>query len=345
MHSAEDYIKRCIELAEMGLAAAIPNPSVGCVIVHDNQIIGEGFTSAYGGNHAEVNAINSVENQDLLPDATLYVSLEPCAHFGKTPPCANLILEKNIKKVVVATVDPFAEVNGLGITRLRENGVDVKVGILEEEARESNKRFFTFHKKKRPYIILKWAETNDGFVDSLREEGSNNSLKITSEPSNILVHKWRSEEQAIMVGKNTALLDNPSLTTRKYEGKNPIRILLDSNGSTLPNVAILNSEARTVVLNSLKDETKENVEFIRLENTSDITEVLEKLYELNIQSVLIEGGPTLHKSFYNAGYWDEIRRFVSSESIHQGVSAMPLDIEPNSVESIGTDKLYHYRNQ
>ncbi|MGB0369593.1 MAG: bifunctional diaminohydroxyphosphoribosylaminopyrimidine deaminase/5-amino-6-(5-phosphoribosylamino)uracil reductase RibD, partial [Flavobacteriales bacterium] len=153
----------------MGLAAAIPNPSVGCVIVHDNQIIGEGFTSAYGGNHAEVNAINSVENQDLLPDATLYVSLEPCAHFGKTPPCANLILEKNIKKVVVATVDPFAEVNGLGITRLRENGVDVKVGILGEQARESNKRFFTFHEKKRPYIILKWAETNDGFVDDLKE--------------------------------------------------------------------------------------------------------------------------------------------------------------------------------
>ncbi|MFT4981466.1 MAG: diaminohydroxyphosphoribosylaminopyrimidine deaminase [Bacteroidia bacterium] len=345
MSSPESHIKRCLELAKIGLADAIPNPSVGCVIVYEDRIIGEGFTSPYGGNHAEVNAINSVKDHSFLAKSTLYVSLEPCAHFGKTPPCANLIIEKNIKRVVIACLDPFAEVNGLGIKRLMKKGVDVKIGVLGYEARELNKRFFTFHEKKRPYIILKWAETNDGFVDGLRNDKSSNSLKITGGASNILVHKWRSEEQAIMVGRNTALLDNPSLTTRNYEGRSPIRILLDSNCSTSKTAAILNSGARTIVLNSIKDKTEGTVEYVRMENLADINSILSKLYDLNIQSVLVEGGPTLHHSFYQTGNWDEIRRFVSPDSIEFGIEAMKLKIEPNKTYTIGVDKLYTYPKQ
>ena len=342
MSATESHIKRCLELAKIGLADAIPNPAVGCVIVYENRIIGEGFTSPYGGNHAEVNAINSVENQSLLAESTLYVSLEPCAHFGKTPPCSHLIIEKNVKRVVIACLDPFAEVNGLGIKRLMEKGVDVKVGVLEQEAQELNKRFFTFHEKKRPYIILKWAETNDGFVDGLRNDKSSSSLKITGEASNILVHKWRSEEQAIMVGRNTALLDNPSLTTRNYEGKSAIRILLDSNCSTPKTAAVLNSDARTIVINSIKDKKEGTVEYVRIENLADINSILSKLYDLNIQSVLVEGGPTLHHSFYKTGNWDEIRRFVSPDSIEFGIEAMKLKIESNKTNTIGVDKLYTY---
>lgn len=335
---------RCVELAKIGLSNAIPNPSVGCVIVYNNQIIGEGYTSAFGGNHAEVNAINAVEDESLLSESTLYVSLEPCAHFGKTPPCANLIIEKKIKRVVIATLDPFSEVNGMGIKRLIEKGVDVKVGILEKGARESNKRFFTFHEKKRPYIILKWAETSDGFVDKVRPSNVTESLKITGESANILVHKWRSEEQAIMVGKNTALLDNPSLTTRTFEGKNPIRILLDSTCSNPNSSNIFSAKSKTIVLNSVKNETDGNTELVQLKNLSNINEVLDKLVELGIQSVLVEGGPSLHKSFYESDNWDEIRRFVSPISTPEGVSALSLEIEPNFTEQVGKDKLYTYRN-
>ena len=344
MSSAEKYMLRCIELAKIGLPNAIPNPSVGCVIVHDNRIIGEGYTSPFGGNHAEVNAINSVEDESLLPESTLYASLEPCAHYGKTPPCANLIIEKKIKRVVIATLDPFSEVNGLGIKRLIEKGVDVKVGMLEKEARESNKRFFTFHEKKQPYIILKWAETSNGFVDSVRASSATESLKITSKPANVLVHKWRAEEQAIMVGKNTVLLDNPSLTTRNFEGKNPVKILLDSNCSSPADSNVLNTQSKTIVLNSVKNETDGNTEFVKLDNLTDVNQVQDKLYELGIQSILIEGGPTLHKSFYESDNWDEIRRFVSPISTPEGVSALSVEIEPNFTEQVGKDKLYTYRN-
>jgi len=343
----EIYMLRCLELAELGLGSVAPNPSVGCVIVHENQIIGEGFTSPYGGSHAEVNAINSVEDQSLLKKATLYVSLEPCAHFGKTPPCANLIVEKKIKRVVIACLDPFALVNGLGIKRLMEAGIDVKLGMLETEAHESNRRFFTFHEKKRPYIILKWAETADGFVDKARTDFSEPSLKITCESSNILVHKWRAEEAAIMVGKNTTLLDNPSLTTRKYEGKNPIRILLDGKLEVSADANIFNHEAETILfIESTKSEIRNpKLETITVESVRDLQCILTELYKRDIQSVIVEGGPTLHRSFYEADIWDEIRRFVSPLNVENGVKSIQLNNSPEEEITVGNDQLLTYRNR
>lgn len=321
---------RCLDLAQLGLGSTAPNPSVGCVIVHNNKIIGEGYTSPYGGAHAEVNAINSVEDASLLPASTLYVSLEPCAHYGKTPPCANLIVNKKIKRVVVACLDPFAKVNGAGIKMLMQAGIDVTVGVLEEEALEQNRRFITFHQEKRPYIILKWAETADGFVDGIRTSSTDPSLKITGDTANILVHKWRSEEAGIMVGKNTAMLDNPTLTTRKYKGKNPIRILLDEKSETPQTANIFNAEAETIVIS---------------ENTHNLRSVLAELHARNIQSVLVEGGPTLHRSFYEAGLWDEIRRFVAPLNIGKGISALACTQTPQSETTIGADRLLTYRNR
>ena len=344
---SEHFMLRCLELAQLGAGSVAPNPMVGCVVVHENTIIGEGYTSPYGGNHAEVNAINSVANKSLLKKATLYVSLEPCAHFGKTPPCANLIIEKKIKRVVIACLDSFAQVNGLGIKRLLEAGVDVKVGKLEAEAQEVNRRFFTFHQKKRPYIILKWAETADGFVDKIRTDFSQPSLKITSEPANILAHKWRAEEAAIMVGKNTALLDNPSLTTRKYEGNNPIRVLLDGKLETPESANIFNNEASTLIFteNTKSEIRNTKLEAISVESVRNLQSILTELYKRDIQSVIVEGGPTLHASFYKAGIWDEIRRFVSPITIETGVKALQLNHAPEEETLIGSDHLFTYRNR
>ena len=339
---------RALELAQLGLGSVAPNPSVGCVITHKNEIIGEGYTSPYGGNHAEVNAINSVEEQSLLPNSTLYVTLEPCAHFGKTPPCANLIVEKKIKRVVIACLDPFAQVNGLGIKRLIEAGIDVKLGTLESEAQEANRRFFTFHQEKRPYIILKWAETADGFVDKIRIDSSEASLKITCEASNILVHRWRTEEAAIMVGKNTALLDNPNLTARKYEGKNPIRVLLDGSIETPESANIFNEEAETILFcerEKEKGKRKKEKELIEVESVRDLESILTELYNRNIQSVIVEGGPTLHASFYEAELWDEIRRFVSPATIEKGVKAIQFNLSPECETKVGNDRLLTYRNR
>lgn len=338
----EKYMQRSLELATLGSGTTAPNPMVGSVIVYNDEIIGEGFTSPYGGSHAEVNAINSVENQSLLPKSTIYVILEPCAHFGKTPPCSDLIISRKIKRVVVACLDPFAKVNGLGIKRLMESGAEVKLGVLEKEALELNRRFMTFHQKKRPYIILKWAETADGFVDGNRNDASEPTKKITCEAANILVHKWRSEEAAIMVGKNTAILDNPSLTTRKYGGKNPVRILIDSNLETPQTAAIFNKDSKTIVFSKSE---KNNPDSIAVSDTRNLSLVLDELYKRDIQSVIVEGGPTLHDSFYEARLWDEIRRFVSPTEIENGVRAINLTIEPESESMIGSDRLLIYRNR
>jgi diaminohydroxyphosphoribosylaminopyrimidine deaminase/5-amino-6-(5-phosphoribosylamino)uracil reductase len=344
MNLKEQYISRCLELAGQGLGNTAPNPMVGCLIVRQNEIIGEGFTSPYGGNHAEVNAINSVKDPSLLTDSTLYVSLEPCAHFGKTPPCADLIVKSGVPKVVIGCQDSFSEVNGAGIARLKDAGIKVEVGVLEQECQFINRRFFTFHEKKRPYIILKWAETFDGFVDDEKSCTTASALKITGETANILVHKWRSEEQAIMVGKQTVLMDNPNLTTRKYEGGNPLRIVLDSNLETDSSNNLLDGSVETVIFNSKKNEVTKKVEYARLENTSDFNEMLYKLHKRDIQSVLIEGGPTIHRAFYKAGLWDEIRRFQSATMIKKGVKALQINEEPEWIRAIGSDKLYTYMN-
>lgn len=326
----ERFMLRCLELAQNGAGAVAPNPMVGSVVVHNGKIIGEGFHQKVGEAHAEVIAINSVKDQSLLPDSTIYVSLEPCAHFGKTPPCADLIVAKKIKRVVIACLDPFAKVNGAGIKRLIDSGVEVRVGTLEKEALELNRRFITFHQKKRPYIILKWAETADGFVDHIRDDSSQKPLSITCNAANVLVHKWRAEEAAIMVGKNTTILDNPSLTTRNFHGKNPIRILLDSNSDVPASANIFNQEAETIVLR---------------ENTKDLQQLLAELHGRDIQSIIVEGGPTLHRSFYDAGLWDEVRRFVSPNKITNGISALSITEKPETTELVGSDQLLTYRNR
>ena len=244
MNIHEKYIKRCIEIAKNGLGTTAPNPSVGCVIVYSNIIIGEGFTSPFGGNHAEVNAINAVTDKSLLQKATLYVTLEPCSHFGKTPPCANLIIENKIPNVVIGTIDSHSKVSGEGIRKLKEAGCNVTVGVLEGACKSHHIRFFTFHNKKRPYIILKWAESNDGFV-APETKTEQKPVWITNARSRQLVHKWRSEEQAILVGTNTVLEDNPSLTIRSWTGKNPIRIVLDRTDKLSDSSSVFNNEAET----------------------------------------------------------------------------------------------------
>ncbi|MBL4587219.1 MAG: bifunctional diaminohydroxyphosphoribosylaminopyrimidine deaminase/5-amino-6-(5-phosphoribosylamino)uracil reductase RibD [Flavobacteriales bacterium] len=339
------YILRCLQLAKLGAGYVAPNPLVGCVIVHNNRIIGEGYHRKYGKAHAEVNAINAVTDASLLPDSVLYVNLEPCAHYGKTPPCANLIIKSGIRKVFIACKDPFAKVNGQGIKKLKNAGIDVNLGICEQEALELNRRFFTFHQKKRPYIILKWAETADGFVDTNRTDSTRPALKITGDTANILTHKWRAEEAAIMVGKNTAILDNPSLTTRKHKGTDPIRILLDSMLETPTVNKLFNESCRTLVFTKSSEPKKNGVEYIRTKDIRELKIVLSELYTRNIQSIIIEGGPTLHRSFYNADLWDEIRRFSSPTKIEDGVAALQLNINPEQELNIGADGLYIYRNR
>lgn len=324
----EQFMQRCLELSKLGLRAAYPNPSVGCVVVVDNEIVGEGYTSAYGGNHAEVNAIESVADKSLLTQATVYVSLEPCSHHGKTPPCSDMLIKSGVFRVVVGCKDPFAEVNGAGIERLENAGIQVDVGILQQECIESHKRFITFHEKKRPYVILKWAETEDGFVDKVRTK-DDPALKITCDTASTLVHKWRSEEHSILIGKNTALMDNPTLTTRKHGGENPIRVLLDSNQQIPSAATVFNNESETIVI----------------DNNTSIKNVLSQLYDLGISSVLVEGGPKTHRSFYESGNWDEIRRFISPNSISDGVKAISVKEKPNESSVIGCDRLFIYRNR
>jgi diaminohydroxyphosphoribosylaminopyrimidine deaminase/5-amino-6-(5-phosphoribosylamino)uracil reductase len=314
---------RCLELASFGSGHVSPNPMVGAVLVHNGRIIGEGYHQQYGHAHAEVNCINSVRQEDLelISKSTLYVTLEPCAHFGKTPPCADLIIKHKIPKCVIGCRDPFREVDGKGIEKLRKAGIDVELGILEAESKELNKRFFTFHTKQRPYIILKWAQTADGFIaaslnppdggtyrDLDQSKIFNNRLLISNEYSNRLVHKWRSAEAAILVGTNTALLDNPALTTRLWAGPSPIRLVLDMNLRLPSSLRIFNEEARTIIFNSAKNEEKENLLYYQLKKEDNIIhQMMDALYKLNIQSILVEGGAKLLQSFIDEGLWDEAR--------------------------------------
>ncbi len=296
------YLQRCIQLAEKAIGKTYPNPMVGAVIVHNDRIIGEGYHKKAGEAHAEINAINSVKDEDfnLLKESTIYVSLEPCAHFGKTPPCALKIKEIGFKKVVIGIIDSHDKVSGKGVKIIEDDGISVESGILEQESLALNKRFFTFHQKRRPYIILKWAESSDGFMDKNFQP-----TQISNSLCKQFVHKLRSEEHAILVGKNTALHDNPSLTTREITGRNPIRILIDFKLEVPENFAIFNEEAETIVFNSVKNEVKNNVQFIKVEKDNFVQNLMEKLFELNIQSVLVEGGSFTLQQFINANIWDE----------------------------------------
>ena len=302
----EKYIKRCIEIAKNGLGTTRPNPMVGSVIVYNQNIIGEGFTSKYGGNHAEVNAIHSVKNKALLKQATLYVTLEPCSHYGKTPPCSDLIVEHNIPNVVIGCIDDNPEVAGKGIKKLMDAGCNVTVGILENECKTLHKRFFTFHNKKRPYIILKWAETNDGFI-APETKKELKPVWITNELSRQLVHKWRGEEQAVLVGTNTVLQDNPSLTVRDWTGENPIRVVLDKKGTLHKRYLVFNNDAQTIVI---QDITIDNIFIV--------------LYKNNISSIIIEGGLKTLQSFIDKNKWDEARVFSGNCTFEKGVKAPVL---------------------
>lgn len=327
----------CIDLALKGFPLAMPNPLVGCVIVHKHKIIGQGYHKQYGSHHAEVNAIGNVENKDLLKESTLYVSLEPCAHHGKTPPCADLIIKHKIPKVVIGSLDTFSEVNGKGIERLRSTGVEVITSVLEDECREINRRFFTFHEKKRPYIILKWAQTSDGFIAPLDQK---EPLWISSSESKTLVHQWRSQEQSVLVGRKTAFLDNPQLTTREFEGKNPIRIVLDKNLNLPKSLAIFNDEAPTLIVNdSLSSECHIQVDFENL-----LPSLLDKLYESNIQSVIVEGGSQTLNTFINSNSWDEARIFTSKKTLEEGIQSPVIERVISKSVIIGGDKLNYIFN-
>lgn len=297
---------RCLQLASLAAGNVAPNPMVGAVLVYQNNIIGEGYHQQYGKPHAEVNCLNDVPEHlhHFIPQSTLYVSLEPCAHFGKTPPCADLIIKNKIPHVVVGIRDPFEAVNGKGIEKLRQAGVDVTMHVLENNCYELNKRFFTFHTKKRPYIILKWAQTADGFI------ASNNAqrLQISNELTNRLVHKWRSEEAAILIGTNTALADNPSLTNRLWTGNNPVRLVIDKQLRLPPHLQVFNQQISTIIFNEVKEERTENLHYYLLHKNKTLPlQICNALYQLNLQSVLIEGGSQVHQTFINEGCYDEIR--------------------------------------
>lgn len=313
MNDDYTYIKRCLALAVKGAGFVAPNPLVGAVLVYRHKIIGEGWHRVYGEAHAEVNCINSVKDEDkhLIEQSTLYVSLEPCSHFGKTPPCTGLILRHNIKKVVIGCVDSFTKVNGSGIQKLRNAGVETVLGDWQNECKAINKRFFTYHEKKRPYIILKWAQTADQKI-----AGNNNErLRISNDLTNRLVHKWRSEEAAIMVGKNTAMKDNPSLSNRLWSGKNPVRIVIDKNLELPAGLNIFNREAKTVIFNFHKEEIKDNLHFTKIADEKNLPEqVMQKCFEHDIQSILVEGGAQLHRSFIDAHLWDECR-IITNEAL------------------------------
>ena len=345
MKVQEKYIKRCIELAENGLGTTYPNPLVGCVIVYENTIIGEGWHKKSGEAHAEVIAIESVKNKELLASSTLYVSLEPCSHFGKTPPCADLILKYKIPNVVIGTIDPNSKVAGKGIQKLIDSGVNVTVGILEKECNELNKRFFTFHKKNRPYIILKWAESSDGFI-SPKNKSEQKPVWISNDYSRQLVHKWRSEEQAILVGTQTIMDDNPSLTVREWVGKNPIRVVIDKENSIDSSSNVLDNQAKTIVFsNNEVTSNSDTIQYIKINFDKNSTQVIvEKLYENNIQSIIIEGGRKTIQSFIEANLWDEARVFIGEIKLLEGTKAPAINRAINSKSGLNNDTLIIYRN-
>lgn len=345
MITRELYMHRCIELAKSGAGYVAPNPMVGSVLVYENRIIGEGYHQHYGQAHAEVNCINSVKEEDkqLISASVLYVSLEPCAHFGKTPPCANLIIRHRIPTVVIGCRDPFIQVAGKGIEKLQNAGIEVITGVLENECKELNKRFFTFHTQQRPYIILKWAQSKN---DAIANADSSRVL-ISNAFTNRLVHKWRSEEAAIMVGTNTALYDNPSLNTRLWSGKNPVRLIVDLNGRLPETLQIFDQKQRTIVFNYVKHEEQNNLFFYKLDNSeSFIKELLNACYKLNFQSVLIEGGSKLLQSFIDENEWDEARIIENTRLIiKDGLQAPELINQClTATENIATDIVSYYRN-
>ena len=342
-------MRRCLELAQLGAGHVAPNPMVGAVLVHNNNIIGEGYHEKYGAAHAEVNCLNNVKatDQHLISTATLYVSLEPCAHFGKTPPCTNLIIQKKIPKLVIACRDPFKEVNGKGIAQLKDAGVEVTEGVLENEALALNKRFILFHQQKRPYIILKWAETANGKMALLCDE----RLMISNEFTNRIVHQWRSEVSAILVGTNTAKKDNPILDNRLWKNAPPIRMVIDRNLKLASNLHLMDGSIPTIVWNELKNEVQQQLGFIQLKPGKDLMpQILEASYHAGIQSILVEGGAKLLQSLIDNGNWNEAR-IIKNESLHLDTRLASLDAPVLTREKwmyskkIFTDQIHYYQKK
>ncbi|MCX6181670.1 MAG: bifunctional diaminohydroxyphosphoribosylaminopyrimidine deaminase/5-amino-6-(5-phosphoribosylamino)uracil reductase RibD [Bacteroidetes bacterium] len=340
----EMYMKRCIQLALKGSGYVAPNPMVGCVIVHEGKIIGEGYHEIYGGPHAEVNAINSVENKELLKSAVIYVSLEPCNHFGKTPPCSDLIVKHHIPEAVIGCSDSFEKVAGKGIEKLQNAGIKVTTGVLEKDCRQLNKRFFTFHEKKRPFIILKWAQTPDGFISRFPEDINNNNW-ITGEESKILAHQLRASESAILIGSNTAKIDNPELTTRLAEGKNPLRIVFDKELSLPAHLHIFDRSTPTLVINSVKDEVLQNLEYLKVEWENVAQKTADLLYKKNITSVIIEGGAHTLNTFISAGLWDEAMVFTGNEKFGSGIKAPKINSKKQRTVPAGKDLLTYISSE
>lgn len=372
MNNHEKYIQRCIELAKKGIGTARPNPSVGAVIVYKDTIIGEGYTSAYGGNHAEVNAIAAVKDTSLLQKATLYVTLEPCAHYGKTPPCANLIVQHKIPNVVIGCIDTNSLVAGKGVEILQKGGCSVVVGVLEAACTAQHKRFFTVQNKKRPYIILKWAATADGFIAPVTKD-TQTPVWISNKYSQQLVHKWRAEEHAILVGTNTVLADNPKLNVRSWSGNNPVRIVLDRNLRIPENLHVFDQRIQTIVITDVATKIKENsstvenasklnnnekfketivsssgvenIVYEQIDFSSHIAEqIVTVLQKHTIQSIIIEGGRQTLQTFIDANLWDEARVFKGKNNFKTGVKAPKVSGKIIEQKSIDTDVLKIYMN-
>ncbi len=350
------YMNRCLELASNGMGNVAPNPMVGSVVVKDKKIIAEGYHKEYGMDHAERMAINSVKDNDVLNGSTLYVSLEPCSHFGKTPPCTDLIIESGIKRVVIATKDPNPKVQGRGIDVLKKAGIYVTVGVLEKEARELNRRFFVYHVKKRPYVILKWAQTLDGFIDAVRKPTDPIApVWITNELARTVVHRWRSEEQAILIGTNTVEKDNPRLNVREWSGRSPLRVVLDRTLRLSPDYKVYDGSMPTLVfIGNNSKASSQKATFASIPNmelqTIDFakgaeSQVLNELYERGVVSLIIEGGAMLINSFVKRRFWDEARVFVGNSFFGDGVKAPVFNGELFSYDEIGDSKLFTYRNR
>lgn len=341
----EKFMFRCLQLAQNGFGTTYPNPLVGSVIVHQGKIIGQGFHFRSGEAHAEVQAIKSVKKPELLPQSTLYVNLEPCSHFGKTPPCADLILQKKIKKVVIGTTDPFSKVAGRGIQKLRENGCEVVVGVLQEKCAELNARFFTFHQQKRPYIILKWAQTSDGFI-APETQKKQAPFWISNEFSQQISHSWRANEQAILAGTTTILKDNPSLTTRKWAGSSPLRVIIDKDLKISETHNVFNAEASLLILTEKeKKSSLENVDYQQVDFSKSLPrQILEILYRKGIQSLIVEGGTNVIQQFINEDLWDTTRVFVSENELFKGVVAPKFFEEFSQKYFIDKDVLTIYQN-
>jgi diaminohydroxyphosphoribosylaminopyrimidine deaminase/5-amino-6-(5-phosphoribosylamino)uracil reductase len=340
----EHYIKRCLEISKLGIGTTRPNPSVGAVLVVDDRIIGEGFTSPYGGNHAEVNAISAVKDQTLLATATMYVTLEPCSHFGKTPPCADLIIKSEIKKVVIGCIDSNVLVAGKGIERLQNAGCEVIVGVLENECKAHHRRFFTFQTKKRPFIILKWAQTLDAYI-APKNRAIQAPVWITNKASRQLVHKWRCEEQAILVGTTTVLDDNPGLDVRYWKGEDPVRIVIDKELKIPANLKVYDGSVKTIFINKSSTYVKGTIFFEKINFSKPIAiQICEVLFKHKIQSLIVEGGTKTIQTFIDENLWDEARVFSSEIRFNEGVKAPKFDVIHTKEENIKGDILKTYLN-